>query len=231
MLRGVSTETPHLFLGNNSMNCIVLGGFLGSGKTTALLSLAKHIRSRFPTADSHHPAIAIIENEIGEIGIDNLILESAGYTVKSLFSGCICCTLVGDLALCVNEIVEKYEPPYIAIEATGMAYPDSVVETIKKYSPGCEQIRSVVLVDAKRWDETMEGLDLMIARQARGVDALLLNKIDTIDDADKDRILAELSRLNPGARLFAASARNDSLSAIWDVLIPDIRQGHNCKCF
>jgi G3E family GTPase len=67
------------------MNCIILGGFLGSGKTTALLSLAKHIRSRFPTADYRHPAIAIIENEIGEIGIDNLTLASTGYKIKSLF--------------------------------------------------------------------------------------------------------------------------------------------------
>jgi G3E family GTPase len=105
-----------------------------------------------------------------------------------------------------------------------MAYPDSVVDTIKKYSPQCEQIISIGLVDAKRWDETMEGLDLMIARQIRGADALLLNKVDAIADADKDRILAELSRINPGARLFAVNARDAALSVIWDTIIPGIRE-------
>jgi G3E family GTPase len=99
---------------------LTLGGFLGSGKTTVLLSLAEYITSRFQPADSNRPAMAIIENEIGDVGIDNLILESTGYKVTSLSSGCICCSLTSDLTRCVNDIVEKYKLSYIAFEATGL---------------------------------------------------------------------------------------------------------------
>jgi G3E family GTPase len=171
--------------------------------------------------------MAIIENEIGDVGIDNLILESASYRVTSLFSGCICCTLASDLTRCVNEIVEQYRPPYIAIETTGLAYPDSIVDTIRKYSSECERIISIVLVDAKRWDENMEALDLMISRQIRGADILLLNKTDTINTEKKDRIITELFLLNREAALFAVSARRDSLSDIWKIIIPDIQESDN----
>jgi G3E family GTPase len=196
-----------------------LGGFLGSGKTTALLSLAKYITGRFKEANPERPALAIIENEIGDVGIDNLILDAANYKVRSLFSGCVCCTLASDLTLCVNEIAEKYKPPYIAIEATGLAYPDTIVDTIKKYSPECERILSIVIVDAKHWDEHMETLDLMISRQIRDADILLLNKTDAVDNGTKNRILAEIFLLNPRAALFAVSARDDSLSGVWKRLL------------
>jgi G3E family GTPase len=203
----------------------VLGGFLGSGKTTVLLSLAKHITNRFPaTGSGSGPAIAIIENEIGDVGIDNLILESAAYRVTSLFSGCVCCALAGDLTRCVNDLAEKYRPLYIAIEATGLAYPDSIIDTIRKYSPLCEQIISVVLVDAERWDETMETLDLLLTRQLNDANVILLNKTDRVSGETKDRILRELASLNPNARIFAVSARKDSLSAIWEAILPGIRE-------
>jgi G3E family GTPase len=200
---------------------------LGSGKTTVLLSLAEYITSKFQADNPGRTAMAIIENEIGDVGIDNLIFESANYKVTSLFSGCVCCTLVSDLTRCVNEIAEKYRPSYIAIEATGLAYPDSIVDTIRKYSPECEQIISIVLVDADRWDENMEALDLMISRQIRGSGILLLNKTDTINTEKKDRIFAEISSFNPKARLFAISAHRDSLSDIWRTMIPDIQEGNN----
>jgi G3E family GTPase len=214
------------------LKCIILGGFLGSGKTTVLLSLAEYITGRLATAtgrsQSTGPAVAIIENEIGDVGIDNLLFEAASYKVTSLFSGCICCTLVSDLTLCVNDLAEEYKPAYIMIEATGMAYPDSIVNTIRKYSSACTEIISIVLVDAERWDENMEALDLMISRQIRNADVLLLNKTDTIIDEKKDVVLAELSAINQNARLFAVSARNDSLSDVWKTIMsPDIREGNN----
>jgi G3E family GTPase len=206
----------------------VLGGFLGSGKTTVLLSLAEHITNRFPAnGGGSGPALAIIENEIGDVGIDNLTLESAHYRVTSLFSGCICCALISDLTLCVNDIAKKYKPSYIVIEATGLAYPDSIVDTIKKYSPACEQITSIVLADAKRWDKNMEALNLVISRQFKGADVILLNKTDTITNKKKGRILREVSSINPNASLFAISARNDSLSGVWEAVIPDIRKDDN----
>jgi G3E family GTPase len=200
---------------------VVLGGFLGSGKTTVLLSLAKHITNRFPAAaNGSGLVLAIIENEIGDIGIDNLVLESAAYRVTSLFSGCVCCSLAGDLTRCVNDIAEKYRPQYMVIEATGLAYPDSIVDTIRKYSPLCDQVISVVLADAERWDEIMEALDLLISRQLRGADVILLNKTDLILPKKRDHILGELASLNQNARRFAVSARNDSLSGIWKAIIP-----------
>lgn len=185
-----------------------------------MLSLAEYITGRFKAAEVGRPALTIIENEIGDVGIDDLILKSVNYKVTPLFSGCICCTLASDLTLCVNEVAEKYKPPYLVIEATGLAYPDSIADTIRKYSPECKGITSIVLVDAGRWDETMEALDLMISRQIRGADILLLNKTDKINNKTKERIFAEISLLNPKAALFAVTTRDHSLSGIWKILIP-----------
>lgn len=79
------------------MKAIILGGFLGSGKTSIILQLAKYVTETTHTSDK--TSTVIIENEIGETGIDDKVLASQGFEVKNLNAGCICCTMVSDLAL------------------------------------------------------------------------------------------------------------------------------------
>ena len=108
------------------MKTIILGGFLGSGKTTVLLQLAKYI-----TAKPDFPQVVILENEIGAVGVDNEILEGAALAVESVFSGCICCTGAVDLIDAVQTIESQYEPDWLIVEATGMAQPSSIQTNLK----------------------------------------------------------------------------------------------------
>ena len=118
------------------MNIIIFGGFLGSGKTSTILSLAHFIVEKGKKSDK--PNLVIIENEIGEIGIDDKVLKSSGYSVNELFSGCICCTLSTDLVIMLNDISEKISPSWVIIECTGLAYPSKIINSLNKYGKGIE---------------------------------------------------------------------------------------------
>lgn len=183
------------------MKVIILGGFLGSGKTTFLLELAKHISQKHKEDET---PLAIIENEIGEISVDGSLLGN--YRVKELSSGCVCCTLAGDLTLAVKEIKDSYSPHYIVIEATGMAYPERIAETVKQYA--ADDVSVICLADAQRWDELMDYMDVFVKSQLRSADMILLNKCDLVSDETSEQIVRELRQINPKAEIERISAKN-----------------------
>src|ERR1700737_2925675 len=99
----------------------VLTGFLGSGKTTLL--------NRILT-EQHGKRIAVIENEFGEIGIDNQLVVSAEEEIFEMNNGCICCTVRGDLIRILGNLMKRKERfDYIMIETTGLADPAPVAHT------------------------------------------------------------------------------------------------------
>lgn len=187
------------------MNCIVLGGFLGSGKTTVLLKLAKSIIEHYH-GGSKTPLV-IIENEIGEISVDSKLLGN--YQVREIFAGCICCTLASDLTLNIKRLYEEFEPEWMIIEATGLAYPDKIVQTIRKYAPECQKVMTIAIADAGRWFDLMDYLDVLLLGQMKTSDLMLLNKIDRVDETVVKTIEAKLKDQNPKATLVAVSAKDD----------------------
>ncbi|MDR2957199.1 MAG: hypothetical protein LBU61_03325, partial [Coriobacteriales bacterium] len=94
------------------MRVIVLGGFLGSGKTTILLQLARRIVDKYQPSKEY--PVVVIENEVGEISIDSELMGA--FQVTELIAGCICCTLSSDLTKSVITITETYDPEFIIIE-------------------------------------------------------------------------------------------------------------------
>lgn len=194
------------------MKVLVLGGFLGSGKTTVLLKLAAWI-----TAHSSRPMpLAIIENEVGEVSVDGAALR--GYQVRELSAGCICCTLTAGLGMAIRQLYQDYDPEYIIVEATGLAHMDKITEVIRRYLPEVSWLRAVVLADVARWDSLMEGLDVFLENQLRGGDDILLNKCDLVSEEDRMRLAEELKALHPGGRLLMVSARSDISEAIQTIL-------------
>ena len=103
------------------MKILLVGGFLGSGKTSFILKLAHHMIEDLGIAN-----IVILENEIGEISVDDKVLKGSGYQVKGLFAGCVCCTLAGELPSTVRQIERDIHPDWIIMEATGVAFPYSL---------------------------------------------------------------------------------------------------------
>ncbi len=198
------------------MQIILLGGFLGSGKTSLLMSMANYLSKN--NKNNQETLLAIIENEIGEVSIDNKLFEG-GYKVSTLFSGCICCTLASDLTIALDNIAKKYNPDYTIIEATGLAYPDNIADIITKYAKFTHSIKSIVIVDAQRWEENFECLEILISGQIRNADIILLNKIDTVSDEEIGQTIIQLEEINAHAKIYPLSAKNGIEDDVWSSVL------------
>src|SRR3989442_12757406 len=110
---------------SNMVPVTILTGFHGSGKTTLLNRILK---------EEHGQRIAVIENEFGEVGIDNAIIEKSDEQIVEMNNGCICCTVRGDLIRILGSLKEKRDQgalkfDRVVIETTGMADPGPVAQT------------------------------------------------------------------------------------------------------
>lgn len=185
----------------------VLTGFLGSGKTTLL----NHILQD----KSHGMRFAVIENELGDIGIDQRILsENVNEEVIEVMNGCICCKVRGDLVDALKRLYTKVETfDGIIIETTGLADPAPVVQTFFSETNNGEEalekmykLDSIITVtDAKyileRLDEEKpDGAVNEAEQQVCFADKIILNKTDLVqDESQLGEIEKRLRSLNPQA--------------------------------
>ena len=172
----------------------ILTGFLGSGKTTLLRHVLDHGLRGKP--------VAVIMNEIGEIGIDGRVVTglSAVETMVELSSGCICCTIDEyrfDLA--VQEIVETTRPHLIIIESTGLADPEPLAYRVRNAGLGLDAI--ITVVDAHAGPRYLRETEVA-QRQVEAADFIVLNKLDLVDERAAERFDRQLARRNPRATHF-----------------------------
>ncbi|WP_400153811.1 GTP-binding protein [Candidatus Methanomassiliicoccus intestinalis] len=195
---------------------IVIAGFLGSGKTTLVLSSVKDIYERYGKK------VAVVVNDFGTIGIDGKVMEKYGLQVKELAAGCVCCTLGPSLLITVKEIYENIHPDVIIVEPTGIANPEAVVGILyqaeEEWVP--EKISSVVVVDAHRFPMIMKAFERPLKNQLNTSDFVVINKIDTVDDNELSEIKTKIEELAPGKPVVCASAsHNKNISEIIDRLV------------
>ena len=110
------------------VNVLCIAGFLGSGKTTVLLEVARAMAE-------DGAQLAVIENEIGEVGIDGGYVREQGLPVQELFGGCICCTLQAGLVETLRAVESRYEPDWVIIEPTGLAAPGDILGVVVDHCP------------------------------------------------------------------------------------------------
>lgn len=182
------------------MDVLVVGGFLGSGKTTLLLQLIEYAKAR----SAKQVPVAVLENEIGSVGIDDRVIEGKGYAVTTMLSGCACCTLAGDLVRAVDEIRTDIDPDLLVIEATGLAVPRDMKSNLET-TLGIDA-RLCALVDASRWRRMLAPLQTLLKQQLDAADMICINKTDLVD-AD------ELRFVERSVRTFNETACSVTLSA------------------
>ena len=181
---------------------LILSGFLGSGKTTVLMQLIRHLREKH----GQDYRIAIIENEIGSASVDSSIIEDAGYSVTEMLSGCVCCTLIGQLVPALQKLAEEMHPDLVILEATGVATPGTMRDNIAKYA-GLD-VRIATIVDASRWRRIVIALRILLEGQIEPADIVFVNKVDLADEEtveEAERSVREMNADVPLVRVSAAS--------------------------
>ena len=169
----------------------VVTGFLGSGKTTLLRHVLAHGLQGKP--------IALIVNEIGEVGIDGQVITGLNHVEKmvELSSGCICCSIEDyKFDLAIQEIVETVHPHLIIIETTGLADPDPLAYRVK--SAGLHLDAVITVVDALNVARFLKETEIASA-QIAAADFLVVNKTDLVGARELARVKRRLRRRNPRA--------------------------------
>jgi G3E family GTPase len=201
----------------------LLTGFLGSGKTTLLSKLLRQ------------PALAetaVVINEFGEVGLDHHLVENAPEQTVLLDSGCLCCSIRGDLIDTLRSLfrrrVKGEVPPFkrVVIESTGLADPAPILQTLMSDPLLADRFRLDGVITTVDAVNGMNQLDRQFesVKQAAVADRLVLTKIDLVEPARLDALRARLRQLNPaapqilarqgevdGARLFDAGLFNPAL--------------------
>ena len=194
------------------MKIIITGGFLGAGKTSLVLQMARYLAGENP---EHKAKVVILENEIGEVSIDDKVLENGGFEVETMFSGCVCCTMAGELVTNVYQIVNRLDPEWIIMEATGVAYPLNIKENLEQSVP-MESCRIFCVADAKRWMRLRRMLEAFMRDQLDCADAVFINKIDAVDEAAAEQVAESVKSFNPEAKCFRVSAARGIDRAVWE---------------
>jgi G3E family GTPase len=181
----------------------VLTGFLGAGKTTLLNKLLK---------DPALAETAVIINEFGEVSLDHLLVEYVSDNMVLLQSGCLCCTMRGDLVDALEtplRDLDNYRCKFrrVLLETTGLADPAPVLHTAMSHPYLLLRYRLdgvVTVVDAVNGDATLDA-HAEAVKQAALADRIVLSKTDMATPAQRDVLVARLRALNPAAPILDAA--------------------------
>lgn len=179
------------------MRVNLIFGFLGSGKTT----LVRHLLATRPAEKT-----AVIVNEFGEVGVDGEILRGKDVDIVELNSGCLCCTLKGSLMMAVEELRAKAGVERIIVEATGVAQPGELTETLTDATmkTAIDIGPLVTVVDAARFPKLSAMLGEFYEAQIENADILVLNKVDLVDAALLEQVRDDIRAINPAADIIFA---------------------------
>ena len=195
----------------------VITGFLGAGKTTLLNRLLR---------DPAMAETAVIVNEFGEIGIDHVLVERVDDGVVELSSGCLCCTIRGDLVTTLEDLLKRLDNGRLAalkrvvIETTGLADPAPILHTVMRHPYLVRRYRLdgvVTLVDAVNGMATLD-TQIEAVKQAAVADRIVLSKADLCDTPERQRVLIALKTrlkvLNPAAPILDVTAGEATPAAL-----------------
>ena len=169
----------------------LITGFLGVGKTTAVL----HLLSQKPA----HEKWAVLVNEFGEVGVDGAILESQGAVVKEIPGGCLCCVSGLPFQIGLNMLIAREHPDVLLIEPTGLGHPRNILQTLRSehYRDVLQLGASICLLDPRQLSNPRYREHEVFTDQIQLADVLVANKTDLATDADRQAFEQLLQHSEP----------------------------------
>ena len=188
----------------------LISGFLGAGKT----SLLRHLLEAGPG-----PGTVVFVNEFGRLGLDGRLVAREGLALYELNSGCICCSLAGELEDTLRRALRERRPARILIEASGVAEPAGIVQRIAGMGLALAPVRTATVVDARMWlrQRSLGGLFL---GQIEAAGLVVLNKTDLVPARRIPEALSLLEARFPGRRIVPAVQGRIDPALFWSQEAP-----------
>lgn len=197
----------------------LISGFLGAGKTTFIKELiAKAFQGE---------KIVLIENEFGEIGIDSRFMQNAGIEVTEMNSGCICCTLVGDFAKALKQVVERFSPDRVIIEPSGVGKLSDVARAVEEIQDEAQvEINSrITIVDGKKAKMHMKNFGEFFNNQIEHATTIVVSRSQLIKEEKLKECVSLLREHNQEATIITTPWDQLSGSMILDA----VSHGHDLE--
>ena len=202
--------------------CLVVSGFLGSGKTTL-------VRQLLDEAQAAGARVAFVSNELGELGIDQAMLGGGEEAFVELAGGCVCCALNDELYDTLIMLKEQVDPDRIVIETSGVAIPHDVQITFWQ-PPIRDWVSEEAVVVVVNAEQLQEGRDLSgtFTEQLESADLIVLHKVDLVEATEVETLKAKASAFNPGTPTVAASFGRVDPRLLLAERGPRAEAPHNC---
>ncbi|WP_448326015.1 CobW family GTP-binding protein [Sulfitobacter sp. M13] len=191
----------------------LLTGFLGAGKTTLLNAVLR---------DESDSKVAVIVNEFGDAGLDHDLIEAVREEVVLMQSGCLCCSIRGDLARTIAGLIDRRRAgeltfDRVVIETTGLAEPGPILQTLVVDPTLAQTVRMdgvVTVADAAVGPATLDAQFEAVSQVAMA-DLIVLSKTDLVTSIEAAVFEARLSALNPTAPILRADHGTIPPGALW----------------
>ena len=171
----------------------IVSGFLGAGKTTFIKRLLE--------TEIKNEKIVLIENEFGEISVDSMFLSEAKIDIAELSQGCICCSLVGDFAKSLNEVIEKYNPDRIIVEPSGVGKLSDVIKAIEDSGLAEALNTYVCIVDSLKAKVYAKNFKEFFADQIANAKTVILSRTDIASEDKINTALEVIRNINDSCKV------------------------------
>ena len=181
------------------MKILLVGGFLGAGKTTFIKELAKNINLEF----------VVLENEYADIGVDKDFLDEKNLNVWEMSEGCICCSMKGDFKSSIKRIYSEINSEYLVVEPTGVGMLSSIIENIREINNNDIEILSpITLIDITSFSEYLETFNNFFTDNLKNTGKVILTKLENSNYFEIENIKNEILKINNNLEIITDDYRN-----------------------
>ena len=173
----------------------IISGFLGAGKTTFIKKMIDEVYAG--------EKLVLIENEFGEVGIDGGFLKDSGIEISEMNSGCICCSLVGDFAKNLQDVLDKFSPDRILIEPSGVGKLSDVMTSVidLEESHDVKLNALVTVVNALKASKQMRAFGEFFNNQIEYATTVVLSRTQKATSDQLEFCVKQIQKLNPKAAI------------------------------